>query len=551
MNSKSTDRNRRKERLTTSSASLKISNGHPSMRHACALSVVLASALLVSLAVCCDAFAASTLKSLAAAKFAPLTQAEARMLDAASAGKTAWCGPSDNLNDATNDPSKAGEWSPERTIRAAIIRWLCVDAYASKAVSLSGISVVGARVPEKLDLSLVRIDFPLGLKKCAIPSGVAVESAETRSLNFGGSWLGPIHANGLITHGDLSLIAFHGDGAVELDHAKIDGSLFCQSGVIQNSELKATAATIQGDIRFNAFQTDKLIDLSLTKIGGNLSLIGAQFKGNAASSSGLQAVNTEVGGALAWIEIGQKPSDNILLDLTFARVGALADDEASWPKYILMNEFVYGKFDEPEATPKDLTRRLKWLSKQPEFRTQPYLQLAKIFSAGGQDDFATQVLIERDKQQRAFAAGHRDSLARCCMLAWSWLLRSTVGYGYEPSRALGWGAVIVAIGWLIFCRGYHAGLIVPSARDAYEALKQTGHVPVYYVSFNSFVYSLETFLPVVDLRQGRYWSVRSTAAGEHSLFARVLPWYLRFQILAGWLLSTALIAGLSGLLHKA
>lgn len=514
--------------------------------------VVLASAILALPSISRDAFAA-TLQSLAAARFGHLTRAETRMLDAALAGETAWCGPGRVPGDAANDPSKARDWGAERNIRAALIRWLYVDPEAVKTVALSGVSVVGARVlEEELDLSRVRMDLPLQLRNCAIAKGVRLEGADTRSLDFRNSWVGPISARGLVAHGDLLLRdGFHCDGEVSLNFATIEGSLDCTGGTILTQgevALAATGTTFEGNVLFSNFETEELISINLAKIGGNLVFLRTQFKGG--KKRGLEAIGTEVQGALVWAEIGPKPLDDVLLDLTFTKVGGLGDYADSWPKYILMNDFVYDKFDEPDQTPKDLPTRLIWLRKQPWFRAQPYLQLARIFSANGRDDDATEVLIEKDKQQRADTATHRGWLAKQLLLAWSWFLRSTIGYGHEPMRALGWSAVIVAIGWMIFWRGYHVALMVPSEKDAYESLGQTGEVPAYYQRFNSLVYSLETFLPLVDLHQGKYWSPSGKSVGQRRAFARFLPWYLRFQILSGWLLSTMFVAGLTGLVHK-
>ena len=481
--------------------------------------------------------AAATLQSLAARKFSHPTQAESRMLEVAQSGETAWCGLSKDVKDSVNDASKGADWGPERTVRAALIRWLYVDPEAVKMVARSGVSIVGARIQDELDLSRVRTEFPLRLSNCFIPEGVNLENADTRSLEFRRSQIGPINLNG----------------------ARIEGSLDCARATIlkdgDQRALSATGATVEGDVLLNHLRTNGLISISLAKIGGNLAFLHARFEGGRAS--GLEAINTQIQGALAWADIegvGPSPQD-ITLDLTFAKVGGLGDYENSWPRHILINEFTYDKFDEPHETPKGLEKRLLWLSRHvqphpPDFNAQPYLQLARVFSSTGRDNDAVAVLIEKDRLQREQAAQARGWLVRPFLLAWSWFLDRTIGYGHEPGRALGWSALIVIIGWLIFWHGHRVALMVPPEKDAYDSLNKTGEVPGYYQNFNSFVYSLETFLPFVDLHQGRYWSPSGNPVAGHRLFGRVLPWYLRFQILSGWLLSTLFLAGLTGLVHK-
>jgi TRAP-type mannitol/chloroaromatic compound transport system permease small subunit len=75
------------------------------------------------------------------------------------------------------------------------------------------------------------------------------------------------------------------------------------------------------------------------------------------------------------------------------------------------------------------------------------------------------------------------------------------------------------------------------------------------------VYSLENFLPVVDLHLGSHWRpnarhqvMKDPATGEWSseqaTFAgSLVRWYLWFHIVAGWVLTPLLFAGLSGLIR--
>ena len=70
------------------------------------------------------------LLSLAENQFYPLREAEEKLLRAAPAGETAWCGPTQQGFDSANDPRKADTWGPQRSIRAELLRWLCVEREA-------------------------------------------------------------------------------------------------------------------------------------------------------------------------------------------------------------------------------------------------------------------------------------------------------------------------------------------------------------------------------------------------------------------------------------
>ena len=57
-------------------------------------------------------------------------------------------------------------------------------------------------------------------------------------------------------------------------------------------------------------------------------------------------------------------------------------------------------------------------------------------------------------------------------------------------------------------------------------------------TFDAFVYSLDTFLPIVNLHQEEHWLPDATSSWGKALRA-----YLWFHILMGWALTTLGIAG--------
>ena len=109
---------------------------------------------------------------------------------------------------------------------------------------------------------------------------------------------------------------------------------------------------------------------------------------------------------------------------------------------------------------------------------------------------------------------------------------------------------MVVFGWIVFAYGFRAKLIVPSEKDACVSYTETQRVPFYYQGFSSFIYSLETFLPFVDLHQAKYWLPTRKPVSGRQIAARSLMWYLRLHTLSGWILSTLFIAGLTGFLHR-
>ncbi|MBI3721614.1 MAG: hypothetical protein HY248_03595, partial [Fimbriimonas ginsengisoli] len=302
----------------------------------------------------------------------------------------------------------------------------------------------------------------------------------------------------------------------------------------------ATEATIGGDADFHqGFTTDGIVDFRFTKVGHSLSFNDAHFEGD--GENGLNAERATVAGMIYWVGIAHTP--RTILDLSNARAEGIGDDAASWPAAGNLNidGFVYGSIVDGPA---DASARLRWLALQPPgYRPQPYQQLAKVLAVGGDDSGATDVLIaQREAQRQIGGLGRIERL-------WNLMLQVTIGYGFRPLRALWWILGFVVLGTILFGAGYRMRIITPTEADAYGSFAETGDAPAHYPPFNAFVYSLENFLPVVELGQGEYWRPNPLHNDANGMRATVLGWYLWLHILAGWTLTPLLFAGLSGLIR--
>ena len=136
-------------------------------------------------------------------------------------------------------------------------------------------------------------------------------------------------------------------------------------------------------------------------------------------------------------------------------------------------------------------------------------------------------------------------------------LNMTIGYGYEPLRALCW-----IVGFVIFGLSYRGGLLAPSDSN------RSG-------PFCAAVYSVNTFVPLIDLGQRDHWIPRSAPAAHRAdswagplgrllcdaAIVDVLPrsWmpsatFLSFfrwsYILFGWFFTTIFVAGVTGLVRR-
>jgi len=499
---------------------------------------------------------ADALEKLARSEFGELSAAERSFVRGAASREVRWVGASDNPDDPSNALSSADKWGLERSIRAPLFVWLVSDSAAAPFLHPSGPGIAGAKIVGKLDLSYLEVMRPLTLIRCAIADGIDFSNATLAGIELRSSATGPIMGDFSRVKGDLALHFGH-FGALSIFRASIGGDFDCSGADFTGSgatdTISAQEASIGGDASFvQNFTTDGVLYFRLVRIGRSLSFNRARFVGT--GETGLDAERAVISGALYWIDIAHTPQTK--LDLENASATSVFDDRASWPApgNLDLEGFSYSEFG--GDSPPDASERLEWLALQPRgYRPQPYTQLAKALKLSGRTEGEIDVLIAQRIAQRR--TGHLSFAAR----AWNLLLEVTIGYGYRPLRALWWIAGFVLFGTLLFGWGYRAGVITPSEPEAYDAFARGGRPPVHYPHFHAFVYSLENFLPVVDLHMGNHWrpNVRErvlmdpnsgewmTASADYS--GRFLRWYLWFHILAGWTLTPLMFAGLSGLIR--
>ena len=379
---------------------------------------------------------------------------------------------------------------------------------------------------------------------------------------------------------------FTADGEVKLNGAFVGGDLSCMGGTFRNlSGYAITAENItvgQSVLLFGGFNAYGKIDLFGVKISQTLNCYGGTFDFVILNEATIK-------GLFVWSRI--QNANVVELDLRNASVGSLADDEESWPQKgrLRLDGFEYQRIsDSPleedflEASeessgkkyeiniPTDAPTRLKWLDIQPQFRPQPYRQLAKVLREMGDDDGAKEVLFEMESRARA------ENRRRLFHSPGRWLVRSTedtfsgalVGYGIYPIWALGYSLGLTGLGWIIFRRAQRVGAMAPTGQSACETFHAEGVTPKCYPPFIPLVYSLENCLPVIKLGQDERWQpdphpktrVPPASSGRFGRavdrLSDLVPGYLvtpkclRFlrwgMIIVGWVLAIYFVAGLTG-----
>jgi hypothetical protein len=222
-----------------------------------------------------------------------------------------------------------------------------------------------------------------------------------------------------------------------------------------------------------------------------MSFSGVEFFGS--TQNGLIADNVTVTNTLDWSDVVVTPQT--VLKLSDASVRHLRDETRSWPVEgsLLIDGFTYTSFSMETDPTTAAAARLRWLKRQPRhpFHWQPYEQLAQVLRNSGQEALARRVQIEKHEMRRKHAG--LTFLSRVL----NWILKVTIGHGYQPSRALAWSAAFIVFGGVVFGVGNAGGLMVPSEKNVphntASAAPWLSRAP--YVSFDALVYSLDNFLP--------------------------------------------------------
>jgi hypothetical protein len=560
------------------------------------------------------------LVKLALARFGSLTHAERAMLAFADSGNVergefAIAGSSAAPADPSNDPKHADEWPHERDIRASLIAWLCEDPEVTPLINRVGIKILAARIVGGLDLSYVRVPFALEIRNCSIAQRILLVGTEIPHLDLNGSYVSEIDAIGLIVHGDLDLAnGFHASGETRIEDARIDGTVDCNGGyfhhskvslsqysgalkpalILDNSTIGSSVALAFGfrsdgavlirntsvaddvdmfgalmsnphNVAFRCnfssfgsvwigsppvqdwgnFDSDGLVEFVAAKIRTGIVVNGARFLGSPADSHGFSASGMN-GAFLFWKNV--QLQNGAIVDLGIAHVGVLLDEEKSWPApgNLLIDGFTYDSFG--AGSPVDVKTRMRWISLQPQaraaFRPQPYRQLAKVYRESGFENEAVQVLIaEQDARYAGFGPLGR---------LWGAFLKGTIGYGHRPLRAIFWSLAVVLLGTIVIAIAKSADVMRRTYPENAPAAADDHYERLY-----PLLYSLDVFLPFVNLHQEHYWWPKATAKGNFALlgYRLTLPgslvlYYLWLQIIAGWLLSAIFVAGVTGLIRN-
>ena len=333
---------------------------------------------------------------------------------------------------------------------------------------------------------------------------------------------------------------FRAVGEVCLVNASIGRGIDCDGGRFSagpENALCARNARIAGSVSCSrrasgaTFSAEGLVVLSDASIDGSVvfedaTLAGAERTGR----GGLDARRAKIGAGFTWRRLALR--DAVELDLRQATVGQFVDDPNSWPAadHLHLTGLEY-RFMEIPRDAQRLERwrkdRLDWLRRQPrdEFSPQPYEQLIKVLRDSGHEAEARSMAIARQDDLREYAG------LGPFWRAWNRVLKVTIGHGYKPAWALGWGLLFLVAGIVIFSLAHRAGLLPASKKE--------------HPGFSAFAYSLDTFLPIISFGQEGSWYPKASGWYGYGTLG-----YLWAHIAFGWVLTTLGVLGVTGLVRR-
>jgi hypothetical protein len=458
----------------------------------------------------------------------------------------------------------------ERRLADAFVtgRWVDAGGAAVPAEAVAALLVRGGPTPDgavpalrlrdalvagTLDVSYAEVGVPVHFDRCRFDHAPQLTGSGTRTLQLSDCELPGFEARLAAVRGDLRLSGSVVTGRISLENAQISGTLHLSRMRLVNPDGRALSAgglvvgggvvgrgglEVDGEVRFigarldggvllegarfrrpggvalclddvatnrlvcsAGFETDGELLLRNARISSEVSFYDARLRG---PDRALRARGMTAG------ELVLMPAEVVgLVDLSRAQVGALRDRVDRWPTTMRLDGFGYEHLL-PMGAPIDVRARCRWLARDADaYRPQPYEQLAAYYRRLGHDDDARRVLLAKERRRRRTLGPF--------WRAAGYLLDGLVGYGYRPWLALAWLVVLVAAGTAVF-----------SARPPVPIDAQ--HQP----HLTALIYTLDLLIPI----------------GAFGLRANYDPvgatqWVADALIAAGWILATAIVAGVS------
>lgn len=248
-----------------------------------------------------------------------------------------------------------------------------------------------------------------------------------------------------------------------------------------------------------------------------------------------------------------KPENRVPLDISFANIGALEDECSSWPGQddLKINGIKIGYFIS-HNNPQD---RIEWIRLQSSqvFLPEPYDSVANTFRKNGKQASAEEIWIAREKDRLKLSTPSALEF-----LIWGRVLGPLIGYGYKPFRCIWLIIAIVCFGSILFEFARSRKLFV-ACDNGFTGI-EGADIADGYPKFNSLLFSIDAFIPLINFRQVDYWLPTSSQTRSLSIswlgieidvsFGGFVRMYFWLHIVMGWTFTTLFAVGVTGLIRQ-
>ncbi|WP_153769832.1 hypothetical protein [Labrenzia sp. CE80] len=201
-----------------------------------------------------------------------LTEAEQLLLDNCRIGKATMLG----------DGKRPSDPSPERTIRADLLRYLILGGCEQYKVHEWGVKLLGARISGSLDLSFATAKGATRLLHCWFEEPIAAWQAQFSEVDLNDSFLRGFRGQSALISGGVFLDNVRSIGMIDLNSAEVGGQLSCNGAELDGVGEKAVHAqgvTIGDGVYLRNLRAIGTINLVRADVDGQLSCTGAELDG--------------------------------------------------------------------------------------------------------------------------------------------------------------------------------------------------------------------------------------------------------------------------------
>jgi len=354
-----------------------------------------------------------------------------------------------------------------------------------------------------------------------------------------------VDLSGLRCSGSLVLDTVECNGKLDLDHAAL-GDLVGNRATIRNADkiaIDGTHVQINGQFQLTYGQIEGGLRLERMVVSAALDLSGTNIQ---QAEVALDLTEARIGGTLFLTRGFDTATGKV--DLSYADAATIHDDPDHWPP---KNALEIQGLTFRNIVPLDRKLRIDWLKRwRPvvaaggDYSWQPYEQLMEILRRHGREADRQTLAIEK---QRA-ASGAIASRPKRWLRA---VYGATMRYGYRPQRAIFFAPLFIGISILAFHVGA-ATLMVPANEAANRQWAMNHSLPLGYPSFSPIFYSIDTFVPIISLQQRDAWRPddRATCRPGPASCGMMLRVWLWMNVMIGWIVTTLVVAGFTGLIRK-